>query len=96
MLLLTGASIAITRTYRVQLWLAWCFMIAAMGGMSTMNVDTPFAHAIGIPILIGVGSGIFYSAAYYPVLAPLPVSENAHALAFFTFCRTFAGVRTHS
>lgn len=27
-----------------------------------------------------------------PVLAPLPVSRNAHALAFFAFCRSFAGV----
>lgn len=29
---------------------------------------------------------------YYPVLSPLPVSENAHALALFMFLRLLAGV----
>lgn len=29
---------------------------------------------------------------YFPVLAPLPVTENAHALAFFAFGRQFAGL----
>ena len=29
---------------------------------------------------------------YFPVLAPIPVTENAHALAFFAFGRSFAGV----
>ena len=34
-----------------------------------------------------------YSTQTYPVQAPLPVSSNAHALAFFSFMRAFAGVR---
>lgn len=91
-LLMTGASIAITKTYRVQLWLAWCLTVISMGVMSTLRADSSLAHAVGYPIFLGIGSGIWYAATYFPVLAPLPVSENAHALAFFSFCRSFASV----
>lgn len=91
-LLTTGASIASTKVYRVQLWLAWSMTAASMALLSTIRADSPLSHAVGYPILLGFGSGIFYAATYFPVLAPLPVSENAHALAFFSFCRSFAGV----
>ncbi|PSR75424.1 hypothetical protein PHLCEN_2v9129, partial [Hermanssonia centrifuga] len=90
--IVTGASIAITKKYRVQLWIGWTLLTLAMGIMSTMHADTPLAQCIGYPVLVGIGAGIIYSATYFPVLAPLPVSENAHALAFFAFCRSFAGV----
>lgn len=91
-LLMTGASIAITKRYRVQLWLAWCLTVVSMGVMSTLRADSPISHGIGYPIFLGIGAGIWYAATYFPVLAPLPVSENAHALAFFAFCRSFANV----
>jgi hypothetical protein len=92
-LLVTGASIAITKKYRIQLWLSWAFTIGCMGALSTLRADSPTVHGIGYPALLGIGSGMFYCATYFPVLAPLPVSENAHALAFFAFCRSFASVR---
>ena len=92
MLLLSGASIGITKTYRIQLWLAWVLTVLCMGLMSTLRADSPFPHTVGYPILLGLGSGIWYAATYFPVLAPLPVSENAHALAFFSFCRSFGSV----
>ncbi|GJE91677.1 MFS general substrate transporter [Phanerochaete sordida] len=92
MLIATGVSIARTKAYRAQLWAAWGFTMLAMGLCSTLRVDTPLARAIGVWVLLGVGSGIYFAATYFPVLAPLPVAENAHALAFFAFCRSFAGV----
>lgn len=91
-LLMTGASIAITKTYRVQLWLAWCLTVVSMGVLSTLRANSPISQFVGYPIFLGIGSGIWYAATYFPVLAPLPVSENAHALAFFSFCRSFASV----
>ncbi|GJE91675.1 MFS general substrate transporter [Phanerochaete sordida] len=91
-LILTGISISITKRYRVQLWLAWVLVMVGMGLCSTVSADSPLAHAIGYWVLPGIGTGIIYAGTYFPVLAPLPVSENAHALAFFAFCRSFAGV----
>ncbi|KAI0083281.1 iron permease [Irpex rosettiformis] len=91
-MIVTGASITITKTYRVQLWLAWVVLVIAMGVFTTVRVDTPGWHSIFFSGLVGLGCGMSYSAQYFPVLAPLPVSENAHALALFSFFRTFASV----
>lgn len=92
-LLIAGVSVGITKRYRVQLWLSWLFTVAAMIAMSTLRADSPLSAGIGYPILLGVGSGTWYSTTYFPVLAPLPVAVNARALALFSFCRSFAGVR---
>lgn len=92
-LLLTGASVQITKSYRAQLWIGWILLLLAMGTMSTLHADSPLSQSIGFTVLEGVGVGMIYASTYFPVLAPLPVSENAHALAFFAFCRSFASVR---
>ena len=91
-LVATGASIAASKVYRVQLWVGWVALITAMGLISTVQADTPTAHMVGFTVILGFAAGIIYSATYFPVLAPLPVSENAHALALFAFFRSFAGV----
>ena len=77
----------------MQLWFGWAFYITAMGVLATLHVDSGIERVTGALVLVGFGSGIIYASTYFPVLAPLPVSENAHALAFIAFCRSFAGVR---
>ncbi|KAG9076503.1 hypothetical protein FRC06_009474 [Ceratobasidium sp. 370] len=61
-----------------------------MGVLSTLKHDSPKANSIGFQILVGIGSGILYSSTTFAILAPLPVSRNASALALFAFVRTFA------
>ncbi|KAI0685402.1 Mfs1.2 [Cytidiella melzeri] len=90
--ILTGASVTLTKSYRTQLWIGWSVLVAAMGILTTFKYDTPISHPIGFSVLVHGGAGMLYAATYFPVLAPLPVSQNAHALAFFSFCRTFASV----
>ncbi|KAI0722370.1 Mfs1.2 [Cerioporus squamosus] len=87
-----GVSVSILKVYRPQLWLAWAFYIVGTGVFTTIRADSALSQGIGWPVLMGAGSGILYAVTYFPVLSPLPVSENAHALAFFAFCRSFAGV----
>ncbi|KIP03761.1 hypothetical protein PHLGIDRAFT_77024 [Phlebiopsis gigantea 11061_1 CR5-6] len=91
-IIISGISITKTKMYRPQLWLGWALLMLAMGLMSTLKEDTPLGRGIGFPVLVGAGGGFLYQATYYPVLAPLPVSQNARANAFFSFCRIFAGV----
>ncbi|KAI0772152.1 Mfs1.2 [Irpex lacteus] len=91
-MIFTGVSITITKVYRVQLWAGWAILMIAMGAFSTITVTTEGWHAILFSGLVGLGCGLLYSAQYFPVLAPLPISENAHALALFSFFRTFASV----
>lgn len=93
-IILTGISISVTKSYRVQLWIGWAVLTLAMGVFTTIRFETPISHPIGLSVLVHGSAGMLYSATYFPVLAPLPLSENAHALAFFSFCRTFASVST--
>lgn len=88
-----SASVVITKAYRPQLIVGWIIMTAALAGLSTVKWSTPVATSIGLSYLIETGGGVMQAGTYFPVLAPLPVSENAHALAFVVFCHTFATVR---
>ncbi|KAJ7278809.1 iron permease [Mycena rebaudengoi] len=90
--IIAGITISRTKHYRPQLWLSWCFIMVASGLLSTLTADSSRSKAIGFEALIGVGIGILTTATYFPVLAPLPISENAHALAFFIFTRAFGQV----
>ncbi|KAH9936930.1 iron permease [Amylocystis lapponica] len=90
--ILSGVSVNKTQRYRPQLWVAWVFLIVGTGLLITVEADTPRGHAIGFLILAGVGFGILVTTTYFPVLAPLDVSQNAPALAFFMFLRNFAQV----
>lgn len=89
-LLIVGGSIQATKRYRVQIWIGWVLIIVASLTLSTVDAKTPVARVVGFSVFQGVGMGVIYASTYFPVLAPLPVSENAHALAFFSFCRSFA------
>ncbi|GJE99110.1 MFS general substrate transporter [Phanerochaete sordida] len=91
-MLLNGAFIAITKRYREVLWAGWAFYIASVGGLSTLTVGSSIAATTGFSVMLSIGSGLLYPATYFPVLAPLPVEENARALALMFFCRSLAGV----
>lgn len=65
-------------------------MIIGTSLLSTLDANSSRAKAFGYQILSGAGIGIIYVAAYFPVLAPIPVTRSAPALAFYTFLRNFA------
>ncbi|KAH8102989.1 hypothetical protein BXZ70DRAFT_1063074 [Cristinia sonorae] len=93
MVVLGGVSVAVLQRYRPQIWISWCLFIIGMGCFTVVHADTPKAVIIGLSAPHSVGAGIVYATTYFPVLSPLPVTANAHALTFFSFCRSFAGVR---
>ncbi|KAI0365458.1 Mfs1.1 [Pilatotrama ljubarskyi] len=90
--IIAGVSVAKTKGYRLQLWAAWCLVLVGLGLLSTLTEDSSRAASIGYQIIVGTGIGILYSATYFPVLAPLPVTANALALSFFVFLRNFAPI----
>ena len=90
--ILTGWSVTKFDGYRLQAWIGWAFLMVSVGLLSTIKADSTSAHAIGYSALVSIGGGIVYAITYFPVLAPLQISQNAHALALFAFCRSFAGV----
>ncbi|KAJ3789292.1 major facilitator superfamily domain-containing protein [Lentinula aff. detonsa] len=90
--ILCGWSVTKLAKYRPQAWFGWIILIIGTGLLSTVHAETSLAHSIGYSALISIGGGLVYAITYFPVLAPLQISQNAYALAFFAFCRSFAGV----
>ncbi|KAJ3473492.1 hypothetical protein NLI96_g12977 [Meripilus lineatus] len=90
--IISGLSIAITKRYRPQLWFGWILLVVGQGSLSVFRADTALGVYAVLPIVMSIGVGIIYAATYFPVLAPLPVTENAHALALFAYLRYFATV----
>ena len=67
-------------------------MIIGLVLLSIVQEDTPVTLVIFYEVLAGIGFGVQFAALYFPVLAPLPVTSSAPALAFFTFMRMFSQV----
>lgn len=88
-----GVSVTLLKKYRLQTWVAWGVAILGTGLLGTVNATTSLAHTVGYQVLAGAGFGTLYSTTYFPVLAPLPLAQNAHALAFVQFLRQFAQVK---
>ena len=55
-------------------------------------LNTNRAHVLGYQALASVGLGPLLTSLPFPILAPLPVSLNANALAFYSFVRYIAMV----
>ncbi|KAJ7250496.1 major facilitator superfamily domain-containing protein [Mycena haematopus] len=73
-----------TRQYRPQIWLSWSLVIVGLG--------ISRAKAIGFQLISGAGLGMMTAAVFFPILAPLPVESNAHAIALYTFFRNFSNI----
>ncbi|KIK54883.1 hypothetical protein GYMLUDRAFT_176382 [Collybiopsis luxurians FD-317 M1] len=87
-----GLSVAKAKKYRPQMWVGWCIYITGFAVLSTLTPSSSVARAVGFPVITSAGLGILVATGYFPILAPLPVTQNAYALAFYTFLRTFANI----
>ncbi|KAF7340295.1 Iron permease [Mycena venus] len=88
--LIAGVIIQKTNSYRIPIGVGWILMIVGIGLLSTLDADTSRGKSIGYSIIAGMGIGVLILASYFPVLAPINVSQNAHALALFVFVRNFS------
>ncbi|KAL0570472.1 hypothetical protein V5O48_011487 [Marasmius crinis-equi] len=89
---LSGISVTITKRYRPQLWVGWVLVAVGLGLITQLGPQSTYPHLLGVSVLPGIGMGVLAAVGYFPVLAPLNVTQNAYALAFFAFGRTFAGI----
>lgn len=90
--MICGISVQLTKVYRIQNYVGWMLIVVGFGILTLLDVNTSRAQYIGFQIVLGVGLGVVWISTQFPILAPLPFSNNAHALAFFTFVRCFAQV----
>lgn len=87
-----GVSVQIVGRYCPQNYIGWAFMIAGFGILSLLDENSSRAMYIGCQVPLAIGLGIIWVSTQFAILAPLPFSNSAHALAFFTFFRCFAQV----
>ncbi|TFY56617.1 hypothetical protein EVG20_g8862 [Dentipellis fragilis] len=92
MAMVTGILITKSANYRPQIWIGWALTTLGCGLLSSLDAESSRAKAIGFQLLVGSGLGIAYMGTYFPILAPLPVTENARAMALLVFLRNFAVV----
>ncbi|KAI0656505.1 iron permease [Cubamyces menziesii] len=88
--IVTGLSTRISGRYRLQNYIGWAFIIVGFGLLTILDENSSRAAYIGVQIPLGIGFGIIWIGPQFPILAPLPFSNSAHALAFFNFLRFFA------
>nr|VWP00177.1 Polyketide synthase/peptide synthetase [Ganoderma boninense] len=86
----TGLSVEIFNKYRPQNYVGWIFTIVGFGLFTMLDAKSPAKMYIGFQIPLGIGLGILWIATQFPILAPLPFSNSAYALAFWIFVRNFA------
>jgi hypothetical protein len=84
--------VTITGHYKIQNILVWVFCIAGSGILLILDADASWTAVRGCQTLIGIGLGLGYAATTFPVLAPLPTSQNAAAMGFHGFSRAFGQV----
>lgn len=85
-----GISTSVWHRYRPQNYIGWIFTIIGLGLLSTLKPDSSAAAYIGFEVVASIGLGVLWSCVQFPVLAPLPFSNNAKALSFLIFTRCFA------
>lgn len=64
------------------------------GVFSALKADTGIGVTIVAELIGSVGLGILQTSPIFPILAPIDVSLNANALAFFMFARFLSQVTT--
>ncbi|KAI0338621.1 MFS general substrate transporter [Trametopsis cervina] len=84
-----GLIVAKLGRYRIVNFAGWAMMLIGMGLFTTIGVHTPIGVLAVFQMIQGVGMGLLY-CTYFPVMAPLPITENASAVALVTFVRAFS------
>ncbi|KAG8896929.1 hypothetical protein FRB99_008573 [Tulasnella sp. 403] len=88
--IICGATVTIFKVYRPQNFIGWALTTIGIGLLTLLKESTPKGQWVGFQIVEGFGIGMLYAAPTFPVLAPLPITETAHALALFTFVRAYS------
>lgn len=87
-----GISVAYFKKYRPQCYIAWSMYVVGSGLMSIVHANSSLGPTIVYSVLATGGGSALYAVTDFPVLSPLPVTDNGRAITFLMFVRTFATV----
>jgi hypothetical protein len=88
------AGIAVKKTgkYLAPIYVGWVLTVIGAGLLTTLRADSSLAKSIGFQIVIGGGIGITYVVTLFPILASIPITQTAPAMALYVFSRNFGYV----
>jgi hypothetical protein len=89
---MAGVTVRRTGNYVIPTFVGWVLTIVGTGLLTTLHADTSLSKAIGFPIIIVGGVSIIYVVALFPILASIPVTQTAPAMALYIFSRNFGNV----
>ncbi|KAJ6627381.1 major facilitator superfamily domain-containing protein [Mycena sp. CBHHK59/15] len=84
-----GSLISVYKRYRVVNWIGWSVIIIGFGLLSTLREHSTVGQWVGYQLIVAMGTGMIFAAPTFPLLAPLPNTRAASALALFSFTRSF-------
>jgi hypothetical protein len=93
--IVAGVAVKKTGKYLIPIYVGWMFTVVGAGLLTTLRADNSFAKAVGLQLVIGAGVGILYVVTLFPILASIPVTQTAPAMALYVFSRNFGYVRFH-
>ncbi|KAI0763293.1 MFS multidrug transporter [Trametes elegans] len=88
--LISGIMIKKMNKYRPANYFGWTLTVVGFGLLTTLTANSGAGKWGGYQALQAAGSGTIWASTIFPILAPLPVTRVAPALAFYNFIRTFA------
>jgi hypothetical protein len=87
-----GILIKKTGNYAIPAYVSWALTIAGLGLLTTLHANSSLSKSVGFQLVVGSGVGIGYIAFLFPILASIPVSQTAPAMALYVFSRNFGFV----
>lgn len=84
-----GVAVKKTGKYLIPTYVGWVLIVVGAGLLTTLRADSSIAKSIGLQLVIGAGAGIIYVISLFPILASIPVTQSAPAMALFAFSRNF-------
>ncbi|KAN0107384.1 MFS general substrate transporter [Russula decolorans] len=90
--LVAGIAVRKTGQYLILIYVGWILIIIGAGLLTTLRADSSTAKAVGFQVVIGSGVGMVYVAIIFPILASIPVTQTAPAMALYVFSRNFGSI----
>ena len=90
--IVAGVSVKKTGKYIIPTYIGWTLLVIGAGLLTTLRADSSIAKSVGFQLVIGGGIGTIYVVTLFPILASIPVTQTAPALALYIFSRNFGYV----
>ena len=90
--IICGVIVKGSNRYVPSNYVGWALTMIGFGLLTLLKADASTAQWVGFQVITAAGVGIIWAGTVFPVLAPLPVTSNAPAVALLIYLRTFSQV----